>query len=1789
MRLASFRLLTAAAMLLGLYSAPSQAANGTWTGAADSLWTNSANWSVSPYAGSNTGESALFDSAGGGRTTLDIDGLYSIWGLTFDTENVAAYTLGEGGPNSQTLVMGGSGIYYLTAAAANSQTINAKLQLGGSNQAGSYFLRNENTAETFYFAGDVTAGSNSSAGVKNLSVFGAGGMTFSGNLYKGAAAGLVLTNGLAGTLTLSGSNTLQTLYLGVDSDTLTDIGSGFLALSNGGSTALSALQGGAITGSGKIWLSTVALADNPTSTDYANCSVAAGKTLVIYPEITGAGGFEMNGGTGTFVLAGANTFEAHVALNAAGTLSVSNAGTKGSLTSNQGQGGIIRYIVSGARPLYTGAGETSDRTIRLDSSGTLEHAGAGTLTFTSDFDVRGAVKTLTLQGSTDGQGVLAGAVSNGTATTSLAKAGTGTWTLTGSNTYAGATTVSGGTLVVSGASGSIAGAGGFAVSSNATLRIENTTADNRVDRLSDAGAVTLDSGTLVFSHDAGDASFSETFGALKIAGAGSTLLVTQAKEGQSCSLTFGPLSRTGSGTVNFAGEGLGASGRSRIFIAGQPDGIIGTWATVNGSAPAAYSSTLGVYAGSEVSIAARGPSVIPDEASTVARITSDGTSGPITLAGDPVSHIGVLLQETGTAAEVATAGKTLMAGSAGIAEGQASLSLGVAPGDGTVMTLGAGSPLTFNNDSASALTVNAAIADNGGPSALAKNGTGDVVIAGATAYTGPTAISAGKLIFAGHTSTQTLNGAVSGAGSLAKSGTNTLHLLGANTYTGPTLINAGLVRVNLNTALGSSAAGTEIAAGATLDLGCTPDVGGTRDVSALNMQAELITVQGAGLFGQGAIINSSTGVQINALGKVALSGDATFSGISRWDIRDGTLAMNDRTLTKAGPSTFSLSQVAVTPGPSGTAAFDVQNGALRLQRTTDLGGSASNTVHIRPGMTIDFYDLSVAPAWTLLLDNGSSYNIDNSSAGSQNYWAGPVVLSGTNLLTSDGTFYGGFSGLVSGDGSLVKTNAHGFTVSGTNNTYAGPTRIANGSLYVARLSNLGQPSSIGQPATAENGAIRIGSGNLDGRLYYTGEGDTTDRAIDLAGTSGAAYLSHAGAGLLTLSNLTVSVAGSKTLYLMGSTTGVGVITGMITNNATSGSVAVNKLGTGAWILSGNNRYSGATTVDAGSLALTGNNILPGSMTLTAGSLSISGQNTLNGNVTVNGGSLAYAGTNILAGSLSINSGAVTVSGTNGYGSANLICGGTNKSARLTLTAGAILSGSGDFRFGTPGGNGALYNKGGSILRTQAAGDQNFVFGRDFAYGYLNMTAGSVTASRFQMAGVNAPVSVARGIARISGGTLTFSEYVLLARNPGCESVLTMDGGLLNHINANQNFCLAFAGGRSEVNLTGGSINNTGKNVTFQQNGGLGATGIVNLCAGSLITGTSSILPNPAHFLNFAGGTLKPSAASTTFIPTNFTGVNVYGAYGAYSGGATIDTAGFAVTVPAGLRAPAGNGVYTIGVADMGSGYIGEPYVSIEGPDGVGATAVANLADDGTGSNTFKVASITVTCPGTGYVTPPSVLLRGGGTGVTPAVAGPAGLAPNTSGGLTKAGAGVLTLSGTNTYEGATTVAEGTLKLGSPAALVTGSRVLLAGGTLDLGGLTVTNALTGTGTLTNGTLRAAGFSPGGEGVVASDTLALTLRNAALQVAGTYRADVTASGTSDQILVTGDITLSGLALSIVNTADLNPRKTYTLLTCAGGKPSGTFASSNLADSRWRVVSSADGSVRLIYANGTLIQVL
>jgi autotransporter-associated beta strand protein len=443
--------------------------------------------------------------------------------------------------------------------------------------------------------------------------------------------------------------------------------------------------------------------------------------------------------------------------------------------------------------------------------------------------------------------------------------------------------------------------------------------------------------------------------------------------------------------------------------------------------------------------------------------------------------------------------------------------------------------------------------------------------------------------------------------------------------------------------------------------------------------------------------------------------------------------------------------------------------------------------------------------------------------------------------------------------------------------------------------------------------------------------------------------------------------------------------------------------------------------------------------------------------------------------VSVNGGALNIANSftapilvgNGTGAAGVlnVQPGANINAVVNAASPNIGAGSGSSSVG------AVYQSGGSVTF-----DAQLLLGSGLnSHGFYNLTGGTLTTTgtannRLRIGG---QAGGATGIFYQTGGAITLV--------PGSNGIF--------EVGANQGG--GIIGATGVAYLTGGTVTSAQENrigydpttgsirgeetiagtaaVTINQITTLGRAasdvGILNLNGGSYATKQIVKGASGVGMVNFNGGILKAAASATA--GTFFTGLT---SATVFSGGATVDTNGQNLTIGQSLSAPAGSGVATIAVANGGIGYVGAPYIAISGGGGTGATAVANMTDDGTGGGTFKIASITITSPGTSYTSAPTVAVTGGGG--TGAILGSVATAANVSGGFTKSGLGTLNLSGSSTYTGPTIVTSGTLLLtGSVGGTTT---VQASNSTVELGAADRINDAADI-TLTAATINTASFS------------------------------------------------------------------------------------------------------------------
>lgn len=952
----------------------------TWNGTTDNLWATGSNWSATPVPGS--GGTAVFTNAGGTSDVIDLGAGVTINNIVFSTAGAAAYTLGTGAADSQTLILNNSGSVTLGAAAVNSQVINAALRLGTDMSAQTYTLTNNRPGSSLTLAGSVggtTTGGT--AGVKTLAIGGGGPVTFSGNLSVSGATGLTVTSGTSGTVTLAGTNALRSINVNGGAGSIVDLGSGTTTLSNVGTDGIKSTTGGTVQNG------TIVLGSTNTATDGLDFGTANGTTLTLNSKISGlaANTFEYyyaSTNTGVIVLGNpANDFAGNAALGngVVSVASIGNVGAASALGAGNGTG-IISLNTGTLR--FTGATTTTNRVVNLANSGTVEASGTGLLKFSSAITADGGnSKTLTLGGT--GTGEIAAAIVNnsGTNTTALLKTGTGSWALSGSPTFTGTTTVSNGILKLD-------------------YSVNNTT------KLSDTTALTLSGGTIELaggSHPEVVVSTTLTGASTITASSGSSYLALNA-------IT------PGSGSLNLTADNLATTDNANLAT-----GILGYWASV-GSGWAANSGVTdgaaatgnyvrGITYATQVARQSAGAEVIADGSTHVRIIEGSGTPAVITLGGTTTTTINSLVQsaEGGTAAGVIDAtSKTLVTQAVLVTAGAGSLTLS----NGTLTAGTAQGTLTLNNAStANNLIVNSVIANNGTTSPLSKLGAGTVELNATNTYTGLSTIGGGTVklgnnagLGASGTGNETV--IVSGA-TLDLNGMSTAeNFVGASTggVQGVGVGSLGAI-INSDTVNPATITGTITQAGA-----------GTRD----------FTIGGPGNLTTYNIAGTTTIFTVTKEGAGQLTfGGAADNGYLAFVANAGT------TVLAKTPSSISIhavgggfrmegSAIVQLAGTGGDQIIDSNDATLNGSSILDLNGRSESINNL----------VGVAAAKVYNTANGTTSVL--------------TVGSNSNSNTFNGILSDNAGDSQTGVLALTRTGISGTQTLTNNNTYTGATRLAGG-------------------------------------------------------------------------------------------------------------------------------------------------------------------------------------------------------------------------------------------------------------------------------------------------------------------------------------------------------------------------------------------------------------------------------------------------------------------------------------------------------------------------------------------------------------------------------------------------------------------------------------------------------------------------------------------------------------------------------------------------------------------------
>ena len=491
----------------------------------------------------------------------------------------------------------------------------------------------------------------------------------------------------------------------------------------------------------------------------------------------------------------------------------------------------------------------------------------------------------------------------------------------------------------------------------------------------------------------------------------------------------------------------------------------------------------------------------------------------------------------------------------------------------------------------------------------------------------------------------------------------------------------------------------------------------------------------------------ATGNIVNISGNADLSTATVAGGISSSDAFTGNtlnknsdaavhIARNFASVNFGYSGNANIGELDSTPTGSALSGVTVNTNANNVSFDGVISGSGSITkagagTLILSG-TNTYSDGTTISAGTLSIGSDTNIGSGTNTIGNK----GTLLLSGNGTYTNDWTLSGAgsaiatdnnntLSGVLSGNGGLTKTGAGTLTLTG-NNTYAGGTAINDGTLKGNIAS--GTDLSIADSAIydGDNKARSVGGLNGAGKILNTNgltvQSGTFGGVIGNSNTS----LIKTGAGTLTLtgtnaytgsttisegtlkgniaSGTDLSIAdsaiydGDNKARSVGGLNGGGNIfntDGLTVQSGTFGGVIDNsntsliKTGAGTLTLTGNNAYTGGTTINAGTLK---GNIASGTDLSIAASAIYDGDNKarsvggLNGGgkilntdgLTVQSGDFAGSIDNSNTSLTKTGAGTLTLSGTNTYTgmttvrSGTLALGSELTSNQLTLYGGTVF-------------------------------------------------------------------------------------------------------------------------------------------------------------------------------------------------------------------------------------------------------------------------------------------------------------------------------------------------------------------------------------------------------------------------------------------------------------------------------------------------------------------------------------
>lgn len=465
---------------------------------------------------------------------------------------------------------------------------------------------------------------------------------------------------------------------------------------------------------------------------------------------------------------------------------------------------------------------------------------------------------------------------------------------------------------------------------------------------------------------------------------------------------------------------------------------------------------------------------------------------------------------------------------------------------------------------------------------------------------------------------------LSGAGAIETYGNVRLDGEVANVFTGPTIVKSGLLTLGkevlpVGDPLGLvSVAGPLIIEEGTVSYASDNGIANSSLVEiqpggTLNLNGRDDTVGELRL--KGGTVQTGQGVltlngDVFASGNASISGKMSLGGLSRtFEVAAGKTLTIAATLSSGGQiSTAGFSKTGagrlVLSGANSYFGHTAVNlGTLELRHNAALGTSFISSTSVGQGAVLELADDVIVTGETLNLFNGT---LSCSGTGA---WVGPVSLNGACILQT--TVAGGelaLTGVISGEGALECSGLGRILMAGTNsNTYTGTTTLIGGSLYLAKSDD----------ASAIHGNVVVGSPfhtNNAELLYVQEDHQIQDNVSITVLSSGRITMNnvvekigalalrggeiHTGLGQLQLAGDLNVLASSQPSIISGELSLQGLervfhvqesdtwpaleVSARISGAA---SAALRLTGEGSTLFSGNNTYSGPTTLAAGELVI----------------------------------------------------------------------------------------------------------------------------------------------------------------------------------------------------------------------------------------------------------------------------------------------------------------------------------------------------------------------------------------------------------------------------------------------------------------------------------------------------------------------------------------------------------------------------------------------------------------------------